>query len=170
MSAAQLDCASLVLGLAACGTTAPHTQAAGKCTPEATGFSYESPVIDIIHVFTGPDQLSHAEVRHETGQTSVYLGAVLRQFQFGDPSNVVIVGGPPNFRISRHPSPYREVFLLLAGSSVIELSDGTEQPLKAGSLVMMEDTTGAGHAGRFGPCGYVAVDLQYKPVAPVTHP
>jgi hypothetical protein len=119
-------------------------------------------VIDVVRVYTGTDGLSHSEIRHELGQTSIYLGAVLRQFQFGDPSNVVIVGGPPDFRIGRHASPYREIFLLLAGSSVIELSDGTEQPLKAGSLVLMEDTTGAGHGGRFGPCGYVAVDLQYK--------
>jgi quercetin dioxygenase-like cupin family protein len=91
---------------------------------------------------------------------------MLRQFQFGDPSNVVIVGGPPDFRIPSHASPYREIFLILAGSSVIELSDGSEQPLKAGSLVLMEDTSGAGHGGRFGPCGYVAVDLQYKVAAP----
>jgi quercetin dioxygenase-like cupin family protein len=148
-------------------TGAARSGATARCAPEPTGFSYESPVIDVLRVYTGPDGLSHAELRQEPGQTSSYLGAVLRQFQFGDPSNVVIVGGPPDFRIARHVSPYREIFLILAGSSVIELSDGTEQPLKAGSLVLMEDTTGAGHGGRFGPCGYVAVDLQYKPVVPI---
>lgn len=149
----------LGLLLSACSGT-PATSA---CKPEPLDFSYENPVIEVVHVYTGEDGVSHARVIEQTGETSTYLGAVLRQFKFGDPSNVVIVGGPPNFRIPLHPAPYKEIFLLLAGSSVIELSDGTEQELRAGSLVLFEDVTGPGHGGRFGPCGYVAVDLQYKP-------
>lgn len=153
--------------IAAC-TAAPNLQgnaatAAPLCKPEPLTMGYATQVLHMVHVYTGEDGVSHAKIIEQTPQTSTYLGAVLRQFQFGDPSNVVIVGGPPNFNIPKHPAPYREIFLLLAGSSIIELSDGTEQELRAGSLVLFEDVTGPGHGGRFGPCGYVAVDLQYKP-------
>jgi quercetin dioxygenase-like cupin family protein len=125
-------------------------------------FGAETSVIDLIHVTTGEDGLSHGERQTLDGQTSVYLGATLRQFQLGKPSNVVIVTGPANFKLPRHAAPYREMFLLLAGSSVVELSDGSEYPLQPGSAVLMEDTTGPGHGGRVGPCGYVALDLQFK--------
>lgn len=148
--------ALLTAALTAC-TSAGET----RCSAPLP-FSYETPVLEMVRVYTGADGLSHAEVQKITGETTTYLGALLRQFQLGDPSNVVIVSGPPDFRIAVHPAPYREMFLILAGSSIIELSDGTEQPLNPGSWVLFEDTTGPGHGGRFGPCGYVAVDLQFK--------
>jgi hypothetical protein len=168
-------CAALQLAaLAGCATT-PHAAAnaaaatdpmhaaAVPCRTPALSFSYEAPVLDMVRIYTGADGLSHAEPMPLAGQTSTYLGAVLHQFALGDPSNVVIVSGPPDFHIPQHPAPYREFFLILAGSSVIELSDGTEQPLTPGSMVFFEDVTGPGHAGRFGACGYVAVDMQFKP-------
>jgi quercetin dioxygenase-like cupin family protein len=79
------------------------------------------------------------------------------------------VSGPPNFKLPFHPAPYREVFILLSGSSVMELSDGTSQHLKAGSVVFVEDVTGPGHGGSFGACGYVAMDLQFKPPPVAAH-
>ncbi len=149
-----------LLGLSACATGLAGNRT--RCAAPLP-ISRDTAVLDVLHVYTGADGLSHADMQQQPGRTSTYLGALLRQFPFGDPSNVVIVSGPPDFHIPMHPSPYREIFLLLSGSSVIELSDGTRRPLQAGSLVLFEDVTGPGHAGAFGPCGYVAVDLQYKP-------
>jgi len=173
MRGPALGVLAALLGLSACAAGVPLKRTA--CTAAPLPISRDTAVLDVLHVYTGADGVSHAEMQQQPGQTSTYLGALLRQFPFGDPSNVVIVSGPPGFHIPQHPSPYRELFLLLAGSSVIELSDGTRRPLQAGSLVLFEDVTGPGHAGAFGPCGYVAVDLQFKttplppPVPPSAH-
>jgi quercetin dioxygenase-like cupin family protein len=158
----RLAAAALVGPLAACTTTPMQ-----RCDPQPLPITNETPVLEMLRVTTGPDGLSHGEKIQETGKTSTYLGAVLRQFQLGDPSSVVIVSGPANFRIPMHAAPYREIFLLLAGSTVIELSDGTRHAQQPGSMVLFEDVTGAGHGGVFGPCGYVALDLQFKPVTVV---
>jgi quercetin dioxygenase-like cupin family protein len=153
---------SLLL-FAGCATPQANPVSQGTaCSPAPMPFGADTAVIEMVHVTTGADGLSHGELTKMEGKTTVYLGATLRQFQLGDPSNVVIVTGPADFKLPAHAAPYREMFLLLAGSSVIQLSDGTEYPLRPGSAVLMEDTTGAGHGGRFGPCGYVALDLQFK--------
>ncbi len=152
------------LSLSACAAGLQKEQAA--CAAAPMPISRDTAVLEVLHVYTGSDGVSHADVQQQPGKTSTYLGALLRQFSFGDPSNVVIVSGPPGFHIPMHPSPYREIFLLLSGSSVIELSDGTQRSLQAGSLALFEDVTGPGHGGLFGACGYVAVDLQFK-TAPV---
>jgi hypothetical protein len=117
----------------------------------------------MFRVYTGDDGLSHGESLPLQGSTSRYLGMVLHQYSLGDPSEVVIVNGPPNFRIPTHAAPYREIFLTLRGSVTMELSDGTRHELRPGSLLMFEDTRGPGHGGLVGPCGYTSLDLQFKP-------
>jgi hypothetical protein len=157
----------LLIPLAACSGNTHAVRPATVCDAPIP-IIYNAPVINFTHVYTGADGLSHAEPQHEEVDTSTYLGATLREFQLGDPSNVVIMTGPPNFAFPKHPAPYREIFLVLAGSMDLELSDGTRHQEEPGALIMFDDLTGAGHAGRFGACGYVAVDLQYqaKPAAP----
>jgi len=154
--------ASLAAALSVSGCASGMQKERAACAAAPMPISRDTAVLDVLHVYTGSDGVSHADVQQEPGKTTTYLGALLRQFPFGDPSSVVIVSGPPGFHIPMHPSPYREIFLLLSGSSVIELSDGTQRSLQAGSLVLFEDVTGPGHGGLFGACGYVAVDLQFK--------
>jgi quercetin dioxygenase-like cupin family protein len=157
----------LLIALAGCSEKTHAVRAATVCDAPIP-IIYNAPVINVTHVYTGADGLSHAEPQHEEADTSTYLGATLREFQLGDPSNVVLMTGPPNFAYPKHPAPYREIFLVLAGSMDLELSDGTKLLEEPGSLIMFDDLTGAGHGGRFGACGYIAVDLQYqaKPAAP----
>jgi len=150
----------LLMPLAACSPRTQGIRADAPCKAPMP-IAYDTPVLNVIHVFTGPDGLSHSQLQREPGQTDTYLGASLRQFQLGDPSNVIVMTGPPNFVYPKHPAPFREIYFVLAGSMTIELSDGTESQVPVGSLVLFEDLTGAGHGGRFGRCGYVAVDLQY---------
>lgn len=163
----------LVLALASGGCVVSEPKGgrrleADPCAGSDVSISYQSRVLKVVRIYTGADGVSHADIQEQPAEESTYLGALLRQYPFGDPSNVVLVSGPPNFHIPRHPAPYREMFVLLSGSSVIELSDGTTQPLRAGSVALFEDVTGPGHAGLFGPCGYVAVDIQFKPPQPAT--
>jgi hypothetical protein len=47
-----------------------------------------------------------------------------------------------------HPSPRRQLFCNLRGTYEITASDGTTRTFPAGSLLLLEDTTGKGHATR----------------------
>jgi mannose-6-phosphate isomerase-like protein (cupin superfamily) len=150
--------AALALLLGACA----HTPAP-RCPKGDITLARDTEVIELLRVRTGPDGKSYGEMVPLAGTSTRYLGMVLWQFGLGDPSNVVIVNGPPLFQIPMHAAPYREIFLVLSGSSTVQLSGGSRFELLPGSMVLFEDVTGAGHGGKVGPCGYVSVDLQFKP-------
>ena len=136
-----------------------------RCASVGVDLGKRGDAIEVLHVFTGADGKSHADNQKFAAVKTTYLGLQLAHFEFGAPSNVVIVRGPANFPIPQHASPYREIFMILSGGSTVELSDGTHHALKPGSVVLFEDVTGLGHGGKVGPCGYVALDLQFKPVS-----
>lgn len=135
-----------------------------RCTAVPVDLGRLGDKVALFRVFTGADGKSHSETVSWEAVKTTYLGLQLAHFDFGDPSNVVIVRGPPNFDIPFHPAPYREIFIVLSGGSTSVLSDGTKLELKPGSVLLFEDVSGPGHGGKVGPCGYVALDLQFKPV------
>ena len=47
-----------------------------------------------------------------------------------------------------HPTPKRQFFLYLAGEMEIEVSDGEVRRLRAGDILLVEDTSGKGHRSR----------------------
>jgi len=47
-----------------------------------------------------------------------------------------------------HPSPRRQLFCAMRGEYEITASDGTRRRFAAGSLLLLEDTSGEGHATR----------------------
>ena len=47
-----------------------------------------------------------------------------------------------------HPSPRRQLFCNLRGEYGVTASDGTTRRFPAGSVLLLEDTTGKGHASR----------------------
>ena len=59
------------------------------------------------------------------------------------------VCGPPDWdgRIP-HPSPRRQLFCNLRGDYEVTASDGTVRRFVAGSVLLLEDTTGEGHSTR----------------------
>ena len=162
-----------VAGMVASGvaTRAADLVTAGeKCVSAGLSVGRDTSVVEIYRVYTAADGKSYGETIKLQGSRTTYLGAVLTQFGLGDPSNVVIVHGPAYFEIPMHAAPYPEIFLVLSGSSTINLSSGQRHELGPGSLVLFEDTTGAGHGGKVGACGYVALDLQFKGPTPLAAP
>jgi len=147
--------------LAGCSTLG----SARRCRPVDLALNPDPAVLEMLRVYTGADGVSHGEMVPLAGTSTKYLGMLLTQYSLGDPSNVVIVNGPPDFHIPRHAAPYREIFLTLRGSVTVELSDGTTRDLHPGALLLYEDVTGPGHGGHVGPCGYTSLDLQFKPPA-----
>ncbi len=47
-----------------------------------------------------------------------------------------------------HPAPTRQFLALMSGAVEMETTDGTIRRLKAGDLVLLEDTSGKGHVTR----------------------
>ena len=48
-----------------------------------------------------------------------------------------------------HPSPRRQFVLVLGGAFEIEVGDGERRAFGPGAVLLLEDTTGRGHASRF---------------------
>ena len=87
-------------------------------------------------------------------------GKTIVEYNFGASSKTQLVYGPANFEIPMHPAPYRESFLILQGSVVLRLADGTSRTLVPGDMSTYEDMTASrGHGGTTGPCGYVALNI-----------
>jgi hypothetical protein len=60
-----------------------------------------------------------------------------------------LVSGPPDWDGSiPHPSPRRQLFCTLLGEYEVTASDGTVRRFPAGSVLLLEDTTGHGHTTR----------------------
>ena len=61
-----------------------------------------------------------------------------------------LVSGPPDWDGSLpHPAPRRQLFCNVRGEYEVTASDGTVRRFPAGSLLLLEDTTGEGHTTRF---------------------
>ena len=153
---------------AASATAATTPSTAPECASGGLSLKPGIEVIEAIRSFTGADGNTQLEKVEIKGTTKSFYNnkTTLTQFDLGDPTKAVIVYGHPNMEIPQHPAPYPEKFLIIAGSSTIELPNGTKYEIKPGTLFISEDTTGTGRSGRSGPCGYVAIDFQYKDAKP----
>ena len=102
-------------------------------------------------VFAGSDRASHAEAVTLPGKRGNYYGGAVRLTQFD-------LGRPP------HAAPYREIFVIVAGSSRIHRPDGQVIDLRPGTIMIADDIGVAKpRGGTGGPCGYIAIDLQFSP-------
>ena len=145
-------------------TLAPSGQAsAAPVCPATTAFTTALDHLDGYRVFTGPDGDSEvAPLRIDargvpllkTGKT---LGLI--QLPTAPTRGVQIVVGPPDLDLPLHAAPYREMFIMLAGSVTLKTAKFTAE-LKPGSVLLFEDTNARiGHGGRTGPCGYISVSI-----------
>lgn len=159
-----------VLGLACANAPAMARPAhpAPRCETLGADFARSGEILKMLRAYKGPDGNSKIEEIHVDGKIGSYYGGkvTLTQFGLGDPSFVSITYGHPNIDIPVHPSPYREIFLILSGSSTVRLADGTTYHLTPGTMLLSEDQDTPGRGGTAGPCGYVAVDLQFKAPKP----
>ena len=74
--------------------------------------------------------------------------------------------GPANVELPLHPPPYREMFILLAGSFTFKTAK-VSIPMKPGSVLLFDDVGASrGHGATVGPCGYVSLSIQPPPDAP----
>jgi hypothetical protein len=55
---------------------------------------------------------------------------------------------PPGWQGDWHPAPQRVLAIYLSGEGEIEASDGEVRPIRPGTILLAEDTTGRGHRNR----------------------
>lgn len=67
----------------------------------------------------------------------------------GAASGLSLVGGRSDWGgTTSHPSPARQMICTLAGRFEVTASDGRAREFGSGSLLLLEDTSGTGHATR----------------------
>jgi hypothetical protein len=64
---------------------------------------------------------------------------------FTPAKHFVLLHAPAGWFGDWHPSPYRQFFFFLRGEVDVQASDGEVRRFGPGSVVLAEDTTGAGH-------------------------
>ncbi len=62
--------------------------------------------------------------------------------------SMVFISSPHGWFGDWHPVPRRQLMLMLSGELEVEVSDGEKRRFLPGSVAMVEDTTGRGHASR----------------------
>jgi len=117
-----------------------------------------------IRVYKAANGESAFETVEFKGESKAYFkaGELFAHNLLANAARVQIISGPANVVLPYHAPPGKEIFLTIQGSSTIVLPNGMEQAVVPGTLVIFQDGgSKTGHAGRTGPCGYVAVNVVF---------
>ncbi len=139
--------------------------AATTCAP-ALLFNDGIEVTKAVRVYTASDgQSAFEDVTYKGGSKAYFKpGELFAHVNFGAATKVQLVQGPPNVVLAAHPSPYKEMFMTLQGSSTVVLPSGARFEMRPGVLMIFDDMTSkTGHGGLTGPCGYVALNIVPPP-------
>ena len=132
--------------------------------PAAVPFPDGVEAVKAIRVFKAANGESAFESVEFKGESKAYFkpGELFSHTLFANAAKVQIVSGPPNVTLPFHAPPGKEIFLTIQGSSTVVLPNGQEQTVLPGTVVIFDDGgSKTGHAGRTGPCGYVAINIAF---------
>ncbi len=106
--------------------------------------------MDYTRIYAGPDGASHFGDGSVELQEVAYAPPAPPYFisQPEAASAVVMTTIPPGWVGDWHPSPRLQWWFQLGGELEVEVSGGEKRRFVAGSIVRVEDTTGAGHVTR----------------------
>ena len=99
----------------------------------------------VTRVYTGDDNRSHFEdvdVPLEDG------GPIGRLSDLVAATGVIFRETGGDYHLDFHNAPRRQYVVNLEGDVEIEVGDGTRRMLRAGAILLAEDTTGQGHISR----------------------
>jgi gentisate 1,2-dioxygenase len=119
-------------------------------------------------ISSGPDGESHMKEIKLNATEHDFFGVPkgLKQYMSEKPESFSIFSAPGNIDLPAHTTNRREMFIILRGSSVMTLGDGTRKEFHAGDITIFQDDTGHGHSGRTGPGGYTAINVDLGPITP----
>lgn len=98
-------------------------------------------------LYASEDGESHVEDIEATYSSIVYAppAPALDVSEPVDATRHVMMRFPVGWTSELHPTPRRQLFVVLSGVLEGETSGGTVMTFKAGDVLLMEDTTGKGH-------------------------
>ena len=132
--------------------------------PAAVPFPNGIEFVKAIRVYKAANGESAFETVEFKGESKAYFkpGEVFSHTLFANAAKVQIISGPANVVLPLHAPPGKEIFLTIQGSSTVVLPNGQEQAVLPGTVVIFDDGgSKTGHAGRTGPCGYVAINIVF---------
>jgi len=65
-----------------------------------------------------------------------------------DSERTILFSVPAGWVGDWHPSPHRQFYIQLSGELEIQVGDGEVRKVSAGSIILVEDTSGRGHVSR----------------------
>jgi hypothetical protein len=112
-------------------------------------------------IFPGSDGESHLKSIEMSVAEKDFFGVQngLKKYFESHPDHVQIFSAPGGIDLPWHTTPRKEMFITLRGSSTLILGDGTRKDFGSGEIVIFEDNVGRGHAGKTGPEGYTAINI-----------
>jgi hypothetical protein len=99
----------------------------------------------VVRIYTGTDNKSHFEdvqIPLRNAGKSGFLSELIKA------TGVVFRETSGDYNYDFHTAPRRQYVVNLEGEVEIEVGDGTRRILRAGDILLAEDTTGQGHRSR----------------------
>ncbi len=132
--------------------------------PPAVPFPDGVETVKAIRVYKAANGESAFETVEFKGESKAYFkpGELFSHAVLANAAKVQLISGPANVVLPYHAPLGKEIFLTIQGSSTIVLPNGQERAVLPGTVVIFDDGgSKTGHAGRTGPCGYVAVNIVF---------
>ena len=105
----------------------------------------EGGTMRVVRLYTGPDNKSHFEDIQIPLKDAGKVGFISELYKA---TGVVFRETTGDYNYDFHPAPRRQYVVNLEGEVEIEVGDGTRRILRAGDILLAEDTTGQGHISR----------------------
>jgi hypothetical protein len=99
----------------------------------------------IVRIYTGSDNQSHFEDLQIPLKDSGKIGFMS---ELTKATGVVFRETSGDYNYDFHTAPQRQYVVNLEGEVEIEVGDGSKRILRAGDVILAEDTTGQGHISR----------------------
>lgn len=99
----------------------------------------------VVRIYTGADNKSHFEDLQVPLQDGGKVGFLSMLYKA---TGVLFRETTGDYNYDFHTAPRRQYVVNLEGEVEIEVGDGTRRILRAGDVLLAEDTTGQGHVSR----------------------
>ena len=99
----------------------------------------------VVRLYTGPDNRSHFEDLDVPLKDAGKVGFLSERVKA---TGLVFRETAGDYDYDFHTAPRRQYVVNLEGAVEIEVGDGTRRILRAGDILLAEDTTGQGHISR----------------------
>ena len=131
---------SAMMALVVAGTLGAFTFRSNDISAEQEGGTMR-----VVRLYTGPDNKSHFEDIQIPLKDAGKVGFISELYKA---TGVVFRETTGDYNYDFHTAPRRQYVVNLEGEVEIEVGDGTRRILRAGDILLAEDTTGQGHISR----------------------